>query len=139
MLTLALVALTGCATRPPAGVRGHWTAVNHYSDTPQPIALNASHSFYATPLDRTLKGLLERWARDAHLTLDYANAYDYTLHRPVADLHSDDLHSALVQLAGLYAAEHVQMDMEGDRIIVRPAQAAASTRAAAPTDAAPAK
>lgn len=106
--------------------------MNRYSDTPQAIALNPAHAFYATPLDRTLKGLLERWARDSHMVLAYENPYDYTLHRPVANLHSDDLHSALASLAALYAAEQLSIGVMGDRIVVRPATTAIS--AVAPAD-----
>lgn len=133
----ALVALCACATRPPPDVRGHWSAVNRYSDTPQAIALAPPIAYYATPLDGTLKGLLARWARDAHRTLVFDSPYDYTLHRPVADVRSNDLQAAIARLASLYAAEHLDIAVEADRIVVR---AAASAAAAQPsTPAAPAR
>lgn len=126
---LACAALAGCATKPAPEVRGRWRPVNHYSEAPQAIPLQPAYVYYAAPLDRTLKGLLERWARDSHLALDYRHEADFTLHRPVADLHSDDLHAALAQLASLYAPQQVAIGVERDRIVVRraTAQAAAST------------
>lgn len=130
-LALALpVLLSACATKPPPDFGGRWKSVNHYADTPQAIPLHPAYTYYASPLDRTLKGLLERWARDSHMTLDYRNEADFTLHRPVADVHSDDLHAALVEVAALYAPQQIAIAVDGDRIVVMHAGAAA---ASAPT------
>ena len=62
LLTLAVAA---CGTTPPADFKGRWKPVNRYSEAPTAIPLRADTAFYVSPLDRTLKGLLERWARDA--------------------------------------------------------------------------
>jgi len=122
--------LVGCATPPPAQVRGRWTPVNHYGEQPQAIALKPAYVYYATPVDRTLKGLLDRWARDSRMTLDYGHDSDFTLFRPVADVHSDDLHAAVSRLGVLYAPQQVAIAVEGDRIVVRRAAAAAAPAAA---------
>lgn len=122
-LLLACALLAGCATKPPPDARGRWRPVNHYSEAPQAIPLQPAYVYYAAPLDRTLKGLLERWARDSERSLDYRHDSDFTLHRPVADVHANDLASATAALAALYATQQVAIDVEGDRLVVRRATA----------------
>ena len=124
-----LVLLAGCATPPAPDARGRWKPVNRYSETPLAIPLTPAYVYFAAPLDRTLKGLLERWARDGNMKLDYRHDADFTLHRPVADVRSDDLRDAVARLGALYAPQQVAIEVEGDRIVVRraSAQPAAST------------
>ena len=118
--------LASCATPPAPKVSGRWKPVNHYGDQPQAIPLRPAYVYYVAPVDRTLKGLLERWARDSRMTLDYSHEADFTLYRPVADVHSDDLRAALASIATLYASQQVAIAVEGDRLTVRRADAPAS-------------
>jgi hypothetical protein len=129
VLAPALALLASCATPSAPEVSGRWKPVNHYGEQPQAIPLRPAYVYYAAPVDRTLKGLLERWARDSRMTLDYRHTADFTLYRPVADVHSDDLHVAVAALAALYATQQVAIDIEGDRIVVRRADAASASPA----------
>lgn len=123
-LSLLLVAgLAGCATAPAPDPAGRWRPVNHFGAAPEAIPLQPAYVYYAAPLDRTLKGLLERWASDSHMTLDYRHPADFTLYQRVAEVRSDDLRAALGQLNALYASQQVSVALEGDRIVVRPAAA----------------
>lgn len=103
--------------------------MNRFSEVPTAIPLRAETAFYVTPLDRTLKGLLERWAHDAGLSLDYRHGSDFTLYRGTAQLRRDDLSSALAELASLYAAQQVEISRDGDRIVVRRASTATAPAA----------
>jgi hypothetical protein len=76
-------------------------------------------------MDRTLKGMLERWARHMRMTLAYEHGSDYTLHAPVADIRTDDIHDAAERLSAIYAPQQVAIVVEGDRIVVRGATDAA--------------
>lgn len=118
--------LASCATPPAPKVSGRWKPVNHYGEQPQAIPLRPAYMYYAAPVDRTLKGLLERWARDSRMTLEYRHDQDFTLYQPVADVHSDDLHAAVAALAALYASQQVAIEVAGDRIVVRRADAASN-------------
>lgn len=131
VLVLATASLAACATRPPPAVSGRWTPVNHYDEQSIALPLRPAYVYYATPVDRTLKGLLERWAHDGHMQLEYRHDTDFTLYRAVADVHSDDLRTALSQLSAIYAAQQVAIGVEGDRIVVRRAASTASTDAPA--------
>ena len=122
-LVVSLSALvSGCATPPAPEYGGRWRPVNRFSEAPQEIALQRSYLFYASPLDATLKTMLERWAADSKMALDYQAPVDYTLHAPVADVRSDDLGSAVSRLSTIYAAQRLAITVEGNRIVVREAQ-----------------
>ena len=125
------MSLAACATRPPPAATGRWKPVNHYDEQSIALPLRPAYVYYAAPVDRTLKGLLERWARDSKMQLDYRHDSDFTLYRGVADLHGDDLRSTLAQLASLYSTQQVAINVEGDRIVVRRAAAAPAPAAAA--------
>lgn len=120
-----MVLLSACAARPAPDIRGRWTPVNRYQSQTQELPLRAAYAFQPVPMDRTLKGMLERWARDTRMTLEYAHGSDFTLHAPVADLRSDDLHAAAARLNAIYAPQQVRVSVEGERIVVRQAPATA--------------
>lgn len=129
LLMLLTMAMTGCATRAPE-YSGRWKAVNRYAETPQEIPLHQAYAFYPSPMDGTLKTMLERWARDSKMTLSYLHSSDFTLHSAVADINTNDLQEAVTQLSAAYAAQGVSVTTEGNQIIVR---GSASATAAAPT------
>lgn len=130
---LLLAGLAGCRTTPAPDPAGRWRPVNHFGAAPEAIPLQPAYVYYAAPLDRTLKGLLERWAADSHMTLDYRHPADFTLYQRVSEVRSDDLRAALAQLSTLYAAQQVALAVEGDRIVVRPASTPAEPAAASPS------
>ena len=121
--TFVIVSLSavvaGCATPPAPEYGGRWRPVNRFSEAPQEIALQQSYMFYASPLDGTLKTMLERWATDSKMSLDYQAPVDYTLYAPVADVRSNDIHSATSRLNTIYAAQRLAVSVEGNRIVVR--------------------
>lgn len=120
--SLALVAIVaGCAARPAPDFSGRWRPVNRYADQPQPIPLHQQYLFYASPLDRTLKTMLSRWAKDAKMTLSYLHPSDFTLHAEVAGIRTSDLRSAAAQLSQAYAAQQLAVLVESNQIVVRPA------------------
>ncbi|MBB1471441.1 MULTISPECIES: hypothetical protein [unclassified Luteimonas] len=116
----ALVALmlSACATRDAPDVRGRWQPVNRYADTTHAIPLRGAYVFQASPLDRTLRSLLARWARDTQMTLDYRHHADFTLHLPVQALRAQRLEDAAAQLSEVYAAHDVLVAVDGDRLVV---------------------
>lgn len=112
------VLLAACATRPAPGIDGRWRPVNLYQAETQELPLRSAHAFYPTPMDRTLKAMLERWARDTRLRLVYEHPSDFTLHAPVAQVRTDDLQAAVARLNEIYAAQQVAISVQGDRMVV---------------------
>lgn len=131
-LAPVLLALAGCATQPAPEYGGRWKPVNRFAEAPQEIPLHPAYEFYASPLDGTLKTMLERWARDSKMTLAYEASMDYTLYAPVADVRTRDLHDAASRLSTVYAAQGLAVTVEGNRILVRPAASTAAAPTASP-------
>ncbi len=123
----ALVALLSCscATSPPPDVAGRWTPVNHYAAAPDAIPLAQPYVFVATPLDRTLKTMLSRWAVDSNRILRYQHPSDFALYAPVADIHASRLQDALTMLNALYREQRVAVGLDGNAIVVRQQDATA--------------
>ena len=120
-----LFMLGGCATTPAPDIRGRWQPVNRYSEQAQEIPLYQSYVFYPSPMDRTLKTMLTRWAKDSKMGLSYQHPSDFTLHAPVAQVHTNDLQQATALLTTIYAAQQVSVTASNNQIIVRPAASAA--------------
>lgn len=116
-----VVATAACGTPPPSDFGGDWRPVNRFHDEPSAIPLQPAYAFHATPIDETLKKMLERWAADSGLKLSYRLDVDYTLHTPVARIRTSDLSAATSELTDLYAAQGVSISADGEQIVVQPA------------------
>ena len=125
-IACALVALlsSSCATSPPPDVAGRWTPVNHFAAAPDAIPLAQPYVFVATPLDRTLKTMLSRWAIDSNRTLLYQHPSDFALYAPIADVHTSQLQDALTMVNALYSKQRVIVGIDGNAIVVRQREAA---------------
>lgn len=120
-LAVAVLCLAGCGTQPPRDFRGSWKPVNRFQTRPTEIPLERPYTFYAAPMDETLRSMLERWSKDTGRTLDYRLDYDITLYRPVTGIHTPDLARAAEQLNTIYAAQGVQVVGQPRRILVEAA------------------
>lgn len=118
------VTLSGCGTTPAKEFGGRWKPVNHFTDQPQELPLHAAYVYQASPMDRTLKTMLERWAADSGYRLDYRLQSDYTLHQQVAQVSATDLQQAAAAVAQAYAAQGVLVRVDGNALIAEPALAA---------------
>jgi len=122
------VVLSSCATRPAPDFGGRWKTVNRFSEETQAIPLQDTYLYYASPMDRTLKNMLERWADDSHMTLTYRHPMDYTLYSAVADIRTPSLQEAVSQLNAAYSAQQVSIAVSGNEIVVRIASGDGSGR-----------
>lgn len=130
LMLVATAATTACASAAPE-YGGRWKSVNRYADIPQEIPLVQAYAFYPSPMDGTLKTMLERWARDSKMTLSYQHPSDFTLHSAVADIRTNNLQEAVSQLTTAFAQQGVSITTEGNQIVVRGSTPAAT---ASPTD-----
>ena len=133
---IAIIALTGCGTPAAKNFGGRWKPVNHFRTQPTEIPLQAAYTFYAAPMDETLKTMLTRWAADSGRTLSYQLPFDVTLYTPVSDIRTIDLDAAVQQLTTIYAAQHVYVSATDRKILVLPSSTVssnASDTATAPT------
>lgn len=126
---LATLALSACGTPAAKDFRGSWKPVNRFQDAPVEIPLEQPYTFYAAPMDETLKTMLDRWAKDTGRTLDYELGFDVTLYKPVADIHTTDLQEAASRLSTIYGPQGVQVIARPRQIVVQAPVGAGSTAA----------
>jgi hypothetical protein len=113
------VVLCSCATRPAPDFGGRWKNINRFSEETQAIPLQDAYLFYASPMDGTLKKMLDRWAKDSDMVLTYRHPMDYTLYSAVADIRTPSLQEAVSQLNTAYASQQVSVGVSGNEIVVR--------------------
>ncbi len=130
----AAVMLAGCATKPAPDFGGRWKPVNNFARTTQEIPLYSSYVYQASPADGTLKTMLERWAKDSGMSLDYRLSSDYTLFNAVSTLSTTNPQQAMIDLSAAYSAQGVLVSIVGNQIVVQ--SVSASTASARPADAA---
>lgn len=116
---VAALMLAACATRPAPDFGGRWKTVNRFAETTQAIPLQDTYLFYASPMDGTLKKMLERWAKDSNMVLSYRHPMDYTLYSAVAEIRTPSLQEAVSQLNSAYADQQVSIGVSGEEIVVR--------------------
>ncbi len=115
---LLATATTACSTSTAPGVKGRWQPVNGFAETAEAIPIAKPDIFYVTPVDATLKGLLERWAKGSKKTLSYQHPNDFTLHVRAAGIRTANLSEALSALSAAYAGYEVSIALEGQAIVV---------------------
>lgn len=115
----AAVMLAGCATKPAPDIGGRWKPVNRFASTTMEIPLYTSYVYQATPMDGTLKTMLERWAKDSGMTLDYRISSDYTLYGVVSTISTTNPQQAVIDLSSAYSAQGVSVSIVGNQIVVQ--------------------
>lgn len=120
----AVFALTGCGAPAPKDYGGSWAPVNRFQSASTEIPLSPAYTFYASPMDATLRTMLTRWASDNGLQLSYQIGSDFTLHQPVARVRTNDIQYALDQLNAIYAPQGLSIAADNRKILVQAANAA---------------
>lgn len=110
--------LAGCGTPPAKDFGGRWKPVNHFQAATTEIPLNSPYTYYASPMDETLRTMLIRWTTDTGMTLVYRLPSDYTLFAPVTKVHTSDVRQAARELSSIYAAQGVSLTVTGDKLEV---------------------
>lgn len=122
-LTTLLVAvlaatLSACGTPAPKDFGGRWKPVNRYDDKPVEIPLAVPYTYYAAPMDGTLKTMLTRWTTDTGTKLSYRLRSDFTLPKSAAQIHTSELRDAASQLSAIFAPQGVAVVVNGPELVV---------------------
>jgi hypothetical protein len=123
--TILAVTLAGCGAPAPKDYGGSWAPVNRFPSAPTEIPLSPAYTFYASPMDTTLRTMLNRWASDNGLQLSYQIGSDFTLHQPVARVRSNDIQAAVGELNAIYAPQGIVIEADSKQIVVQPASSPA--------------
>lgn len=121
---LVVALLGGCGTTPAPDFGGRWKPVNRFDSAPSEIPLYTNYVFQASPMDGTLKTMLERWAKDSGMTLDYRLTSDFTLYGAVARIDTTSAQQAMIDLTAAYTAQGVSVSIVGNQIVVQSSAAA---------------
>jgi hypothetical protein len=128
--------LSACGTHPAKDFGGSWKPVNKYDDKVVEIPLALPYTYYAAPMDGTLKTMLTRWTKDTGLKLAYRLRSDFSLTRAASGIHTTELRDATARLSTIYGAQGVAVTVNGSELVVE--EVTASTiPAAAPVMPAP--
>jgi hypothetical protein len=114
---LALL-LAGCGTPAARDFSGRWKPVNRFQASTTEIPLDQPYTYYASPMDETLRNMLTRWAADTGMTLIYRLPSDYTLFAPVGSLRTTDIHQAASDLNSIYAAQAISITVTDGKLKV---------------------
>lgn len=117
-LLLPAILLAGCGTPPAKDFGGRWKPVNRFQSTTTEIPLNRPYTYYAAPMDETLRNMLVRWTTDTGMTLVYRLPSDYTLFAPVTKVRTADVRLAASELSAIYAAQGISVTVSDGRLQV---------------------
>lgn len=117
-LLLPALLLAGCGTPAAKDFGGRWKPVNRFQPSTTEIPLNQPYTYYAAPMDETLRNMLVRWTTDTGMTLLYRIPSDYTLFAPVSKVRTTDIQQAVSELSAVYAAQGVSVTVAGERLQV---------------------
>lgn len=129
---LAALALAGCGTPAAKDFRGTWKPVNHFQDASTEIPLAQPYTFFAAPMDGTLKTMLTRWSKDTGMVLSYQLHSDFTLYKPVTQIHTPNIKAAAAELSAIYASQGVSVVVNDRQILVDQASATSPDTATNP-------
>lgn len=115
--------LAACAGHGARDFGGRWVPLNPWGEEIVAVPLRPAHVFAATPIDGTLRALLQRWAREGGAELDYRHPDDFTLHAAVADIRTATLEDAVARLDALFSPAGAAMRVEEGRVVVEAAGA----------------
>jgi hypothetical protein len=123
--------LSACGTPAAKDFGGSWKPVNKYDDKVVEIPLALPYTYYAAPMDGTLKTMLTRWTKDTGLKLAYRLRSDFSLTRAASGIHTTELRDATAQLSTIYGAQGVAVTVNGSELVVEEVSAS-TVPAAAP-------
>lgn len=115
---VVLLLATACGTTPAPDFRGKWREVNAIDAQPRAIPLRPLQRFNVLPSDRSLKDVLERWARESGRRVSYRAAMNYSVHLDATKVTATGLGGALEQLQRTYSAQAIGLKLQGGLIIV---------------------
>ena len=123
LVSAITVLLSACGTPAAKDFGGRWKPINKYDDKVVEIPLAVPYTYYAAPMDGTLKVMLTRWTADTGIKLNYKLRSDFTLPKATAEIHTTELRDATSQLSAIYAPQGVVLIVNGPDLVVEEASA----------------
>ena len=118
-LSLSALFLTSCGiTQPVNFPQNSWKPMNDFPNDITEIPLTRQKLYQPLRLDVSLKGMLQRWARQANLSLSYRHNSDFTLYHGVAKIQQPNIEEAIRELNEAYQHRGVDIRLVDNHILV---------------------
>lgn len=124
LVSAITVLLSACGTPAAKDFGGRWKPINKYDDKTVEIPLAVPYTYYAAPMDGTLKTMLTRWTSDTGMKLNYKLRSDFTLPKSASSIHTSEARDAASQLSAIYAPQGVAVIVNGPELVVEEVSAA---------------
>lgn len=119
IFSVLFLSVYGCSTVPePPDFSNDWNSVNGYTEEIVPIQMYHPYEYKALEIDRTLKVLLARWAKDTFYTSSYNFCFNYTLPKEVRNIKEGNLSQAIEKLSEIYQDYPIKIYLYGSVISV---------------------
>jgi hypothetical protein len=118
LVALLAALLSACGTPAAKDFGGSWKPVNRFEDKTTEIPLAVPYTYYAAPMDGTLKTMLSRWTADNGMKLQYKLRSDFTLTKAASAIHTTELRDAASQLSTIYGPQGVAVLVSGPEVVV---------------------
>lgn len=138
LVFLLTMGLSACGTPAAKDFGGSWKPVNRFEDKTTEIPLAVPYTYYAAPMDGTLKTMLSRWTSDNGMKLQYKLRSDFTLTKAASAIHTTELRDATSQLSSIYGPQGVAVLVDGPDLVVEEMSGITAPPAAVPTSTTPA-
>jgi hypothetical protein len=117
--SLSALFLTSCGVTPPVNFpQGGWRPMNDFPSDITEIPLTQQKLYQPLRIDVSLKGMLQRWARQANFSLSYRHSSDFTLSRDVARIQQPNIEEAIRELNEMYQHKGVDIRLVDNHILV---------------------
>lgn len=133
VMALFAAMLSACGTPAAKDFGGSWKPVNHFEDKTTEIPLAVPYTYYAAPMDGTLKVMLSRWTADNGMKLQYKLRSDFTLTKAASAIHTTELRDAVSQLSSIYGPQGVAVLVSGPDLVVEEVSAITTPPSGQPT------
>lgn len=138
LVFLVTLTLSACGTPAAKDFGGSWKPVNRFEDKTTEIPLAVPYTYYAAPMDGTLKTMLARWTADNGMKLQYKLRSDFTLTKAASAIHTTELRDAASQLSSIYGPQGVAVLVDGPELVVEEVSDVTAPPAANPESTPPA-
>lgn len=118
-LSLSALLLTSCGITPPVNFpQNSWRALNELPSDATEIPLFQQRLYQPLRIDVSLKGMLQRWTKQANMTLSYKHSSDFTLYSGVANIQQPNLEEAIQELNTAYQHKSIKIYLANRMVVV---------------------
>lgn len=119
LFVVSSVFLAACTSLPKATeYSGKWKKINTFNPRINTIPLEKEYFFTALKIDSSLSAMLQRWASDVKIGLDYRCSNDYSISDRLFDTQTRSLSAAIEELNFVYTKHELNLSWNKEKSIL---------------------